>query len=52
MVLLSGGQLVLLHSLLPAIPIFHVSVFKLLMGIEKRLEGFGLEQSRRLLMVS
>ena len=35
----SGGRLVLLCSVLAAIPIFYLSVFKLHIGVGKRLEG-------------
>ena len=34
-----GGQLVLLRSVHTMIPIFYLSVFKLPIGVEKRLEG-------------
>ena len=37
--LLRGGRLVLLHSVLTAIPIFYLYVFKLPIGVGKRLES-------------
>ena len=38
-VLSKGGRLVLLRSVLVAIPTFYLSVFKLLVGVEHRLSG-------------